>query len=145
MHKPIIAIGILVAACLAASCGDSGEGTATAAVTKAEFVEQAEAICSKAQEEGGNSRITWEKANGEELGFERTVKLIIGPALVQEAKELRALTAPAKDQAKVTQMIDNLSKAAAGFTAEGSKAKAASSFETFESEAKAYALEGCGI
>jgi hypothetical protein len=145
MYKAIIAIGIVVAACLVAGCGSSDDGTATAAVTKAEFVEQAEAICNKAQEEGGKSRIAWEKTNGEELGFERSIKFILGPALKQEAEELQALKVPAEDKAKVAKMIDNLSKGANSFTAEGSKAKATSNFETFQSEAKAYGLEACGL
>jgi hypothetical protein len=145
MYKAIIAIGIAMAACLVAGCGSSGNETTTAGMTKAQFIKQASAICTKVQAEGRNARIALEKASGKELGLYAAFKRIVGPTLKQEAEELRSLQAPAKEKAKVARMIANLSKGAAGFVAAGTNTKSAAEWEAFVGEAEAYGLEACRI
>jgi hypothetical protein len=141
MYKAIIAIGIAAATCLVAGCGSSGDGTATAAVTKAQFIKQAEAICSKAQDRAKNAGAEWEKANGKPLDLDTALRQVIGPALEREAKELQSLTAPEGDEVRVDRMFGNLSKAAAAIT-EGSKPSASTS-NAFIKETQAYGLEAC--
>lgn len=147
MYKGIIAIAIAAVACLAAGCGSSNDGTATAtvAVTKAEFTKQAEAVCTKAQKQGVKDRIAWEKANGEEMEYENSIRLILGPTLQREAKQLQSLQAPEGEEQQLTRMINNLAKSAAAFAGEGSKSKSIAKFKAFQREAEAYGLESCRV
>jgi hypothetical protein len=144
MYKAIIAIGIAVAACFAAGCGSSGDETAAAAVSKAQFIKQAEAVCNKTLAEGRATRIAWEKANGKIMDPEIAFRRIVGPTLKQEAKELRTLAAPEKDEAKLARLINNLSKGADSYVTEGMKPKSTANFEAFQREAAAYGLGACG-
>jgi hypothetical protein len=141
MYKAIIAIGIAAAACLAVGCGSSGDETAEVALTKAEFIKQAEAICSKAKDQARTAATELEKAKGRPLDLSAAFGQVIGPALEQEAKELQALTAPQGDEAKLDQMFANLSEAAAAIT-EGSSPSASAS-NAYIKETKAYGLEAC--
>lgn len=145
MYKATIAIGIVAAACVVIGCGSSSDETAEAAVTKAQFIKQAEAICSKTQEQGRKARIAWEQENGEELDFHTAFKYIIGPSLEKQAEELESLQAPKGDEARLARMTANLSRGAAGFTAAGTKSKTGSKFEAFQREAEAYGLVACRI
>jgi hypothetical protein len=142
MYKAIIAIGIIAAACVVAGCGSSEE-TAEAAVTKAEFIKQAEAICDEARYEARNAEAAWEKAEGKRLDFATALRQVIGPALQQEAEELQSLTVPKEDEAKLTRMFGNLSKGATAFAAEGLKSKSTLNYEAFKREAEAYGLGAC--
>lgn len=144
MHKAIVVIGIAAAACLVAGCGN-GDGTATAAVTKAQFLEQAEAICNEAREEAQNAAAAWEKAKNKKLDLDTAFRQVIGPALKQEAEELQSLAAPEGDEARLARMFEDLSEVATAATGGSNSGSASSAARAFQQEAAAYGLEACGI
>lgn len=144
MYKAIIAIGIVATACLVAGCGSSSDETAEAAVTKAQFVKQATAICEKARDEAQNAAAAWEKAKGKSLELDAAFTQVIGPALKQEARELQSLAVPEEDAARVARMFENLSEVAAAVT-EGNGSRSVSASKAFRTEVDAYGLEACAL
>src|SRR3954454_22780338 len=110
MYRAIVGIGILAASCFAVGCGSSGGNSTSASETasmplsKPQFINQAEAICTKFGKE-------WEAAlavtgqnfpGGPEEAEARTREIIeqeVAPLLQEEAKELDALAEPEQDKA----------------------------------------------
>lgn len=153
----IIAIGMGAAAFLAAGCGGGGGGTAAAVsqstsatsnLTKAEFIKQADAICSKVAKEREAAIESWE----EELpggpaeaqkNFNDGLKEVVAPTLQQEAEELEALGAPVKDAALIGRMIGNLKQGSVAVAERGFKGAAGSSLPIYEKEAIAFGLTDC--
>lgn len=142
MYKAIIAIGVAAVACLVAGCGSSGEETAEAAVTKAQFIKRANSVCERAKKEREAAITDWEK-EAAEATFDRGLKDVVGPSLEKEAEELAALTAPEESQARVTQIIGNLSRGAAAITKKGSQVGPGSGIPQFQSEAISLGLKAC--
>lgn len=139
----IFAFGALVAAMLVVGCGSSGETAASAPVTRAQVLNEAEEICGKIRDEREATVAEWEKKHGKNLDFDILLKQIVGPLLEEEAQALKALDAPAKDQPKLAKMTENLSKGAAAYTKEGTALKSTADIEEFKKEAAAYGLRGC--
>ena len=62
MHRLLIsALAIAMTACLAAGCGSSGGDTGSASATKAEYIEEAEAVCTKINREAEAAAAAWKK------------------------------------------------------------------------------------
>jgi hypothetical protein len=111
--EPIVVAAVLIVALGATGCGSSSKKSSSApaatttapAITKAEFVAKANAICT-----AGN-KLT--NAAGAQLGRSpnkakavAVVKNAFVPAIQAQISRIRALGAPAADKATVTKMLD---------------------------------------
>jgi hypothetical protein len=150
MYRLIMAVGVVAAICIAAGCGGSGgseEEAASAPLTKAQFIKQADAICANAVEDREAAAEAWRKeqpAGSAETPneIEQGLKEVIAPALQQQAEDLEALAAPAEDRTEVAHMISTLASAGQMMEQEPKEAFQ-SSIPKFEREAKDYGLESC--
>ncbi|HEY5942592.1 MAG TPA: hypothetical protein VIT89_07025 [Solirubrobacterales bacterium] len=121
MNKALLAaVAALVAlSVLIAGCGGGDETTdETVTLTKAEFIEQGDAICQKgndrsekeAEEFAEENDFDLEKASNEQL--EEAVSEVLVSNLNQQAEELDALGAPEGDEEQVEEIIVSLEDAA---------------------------------
>lgn len=115
MRKPVFAvlIGALAIAAIASGCGGGDSSSeSTASLTKAEFVKEGNAICSK-----GNAEIESEfeafskernlsetKAPSKEVQEEAAEDILI-PAISSQLKEIRALGTPEGDEGEVEEIL----------------------------------------
>jgi hypothetical protein len=115
----LAAIAVLVAlVAVVAGCGGGDETTdETVTLTKAEFIEQGDAICKKgndqseteAEEFAEDNDFTLEKASKGQL--EEAVSEVLVPNLERQTEELNALGAPAGDEDKVAEILGSLEDA----------------------------------
>lgn len=121
MNKALLAtlVALVALAALVAGCGGGDETTdGTVALTKAEFIEQGDAVCKKgnrlsekeAEEFAEENEFELEKASDEQL--EEAVTEVLVPNLSQQAEELDALGAPEGDEEQVEEIIVSLEGAA---------------------------------
>ena len=105
MSKRITALAAVVAlAVIAAGCGDSGEE----ALTKAEFVKQADAICKEHDKQvqvDFQSYIEESKTPPKDEGA-KLIETVFFPNIESEIEELRELVPPEGDEDQVTEMLD---------------------------------------
>ncbi len=147
MYRLIMVIGVVAAVCMAAGCGSSGDEATSAPLTKAQFIKQADAICTKATQEREAAADAWRKElpggpAEAESKLEDGFREVIAPALKGQAEQLETLMAPEKDRAEVAHMVSTLSHASQMMEEEPKKALQ-SSVPQFEREAKAYGLKTC--
>lgn len=156
MRKAFLAIGLAIALVAIAGCGDDDGGSGNdggeeaAALTKVEFIDQGDEICTKA-EEGSETEaeefaeengFDLEKATDEEL--EEAIAAVLVPALNQQAEEIDALGAPEGDEEQVDAIVVALEEGTAeveddpGLVFEGEPLKEASQL------ARDYGFEVCG-
>jgi hypothetical protein len=103
---------VVASAALVAGCGGGGEETAeaTPTPTKAEFIRKADSICKNAREKIVNvslpqlSTLDNEPKASEELEYKLIATLLV-PTLEKELADLRALGAPAGDEAKIEKIL----------------------------------------
>lgn len=123
MNRWIGGIGVVVAAltigAFAAGCGDGGDSTASASVTKAQFVKKATAICAdrkkrwEAKVASAKKEFEAEDASLDEEGAEELVSSSLLPLMKEELEELEDLGAPAGDEEKVSKILEARSEAIA--------------------------------
>lgn len=143
----IAALGVVALALVLLGCGSSGSGSnssatnasADAGTTKAQFIQQAEAVCAKSARERQAAIAAWKKQSPGEGSLEEGLTEIVAPALTEEAEALRALEPPKGQQAEVTKMIENLSTGSSAVE-EGSSGPG---IAKFANEAAAYGLKTC--
>lgn len=153
MRKAFLMIATVVALVAVAGCGsddDNGGEETQATLTKVEFIEQGDAICTKA-EEGSETEaeefaeengFDLEKATNEEL--EEAIAAVLVPALNQQAEEIDALGAPEGDEEQVEAIVVALEEGTAeveddpGLVLDGAPLKEASQL------ASDYGFEVCG-
>lgn len=143
----VMTVGVAVAIGFALGCGGEDEAE-SAPLTKAEFIEQADAICAESAKELQADVAVWKEKFPKPAEVEKNLddgaRQILAPSLQREAKELEALSPPAKDEAEVSRMIESLSKAGKAFAKEGEQAFSRPQTQQFEQEAAAYGLKACG-
>lgn len=121
MSKALLAIGMaiaLAAAVVGCGGGDDSTDSSAAALTKSEFIKEADAICGDANEQGEEEAeqfaeengFTLEKASEEQI--EEAISAVLVPSLNQQAEEISALGAPEGDEEKVEAIITSLEDAA---------------------------------
>lgn len=149
MYRVIFVVGMVAATCFAIGCGSSSGDTASAPLTKPQYIKQAEAICTKSTKETRKAANAWKKefsggaAEAEEHAAEGIAKVLV-PAIKLEAEELEALEPPAKDKAVVDRFVGNLSRAGEVLEEEGFNAFPKSGALEFRQEATEYGLKSCG-
>lgn len=113
MRRILLVLLVLGAAAIsAAGCGeDDSTAETTAAISKAEFVKRANAICAKANEELAKTSEEFakeqnlsEKNSPTEAQVDQLSKLAL-PTIARQVEELRALDAPAADQGKIDAIL----------------------------------------
>jgi hypothetical protein len=148
MYRALIIAAVTAAvSCFIAGCG-GGRETTMASVTKAQFVQRADAICTKFTKE---RKAAIESKKNRPAGYpeaekeaEEHLKKVGAPSLREEVEELKALTPPEKDAEQVGQMLENLEEATEDLAVEGLKAYSRpSKLADFEDEAEAYGLQVC--
>lgn len=122
MSKALLAIGMAIAlAAAVAGCGggdDSTGDSSAAALTKAEFIKQADKVCkdgeealeAEAEEFAEDNDIDMENPTEEQK--EEVVLDVVGPALHKQGEELAALGAPEGEEEKVEALVDALESGA---------------------------------
>lgn len=153
MRKAFLAIAMAIALVAVAGCGsddDNGGEETQATLTKVEFIEQGDEICTKA-EEGSETEaeefaeengFDLEKATDEEL--EEAIATVLVPALNQQAEEIDALGAPEGDEEQIDAIVVALENGTAeveddpGLVLDGAPLKEASQL------ASDYGFKVCG-
>lgn len=118
MRVPALVTAIVAAIALtAAGCG-GGDSTTTASTSKAEFIKQADAICSKAGKQTQAEFVNFTTRNGLAKGKEPTAKqyseiatTILVPALKQQVEEFSALEPPEQDKDLIDQFLAAVNQA----------------------------------
>lgn len=101
-----------------ATTASSGDTSAGASVSKATFIKEADAICTKAGKQTETEYATYAKKNKIVEGIEPSstqiavvTKTILVPALKRQTKEIGALDAPANDEALINEFLEAVSSA----------------------------------
>lgn len=152
MHKGVIggvvgAAVLIAIALIVAGCGGGGGSSSTAALTKAQYVKQADAICKKGQQEreAAVNELAEEVKPGAEAGElpkAGLVKAIIEP-LGNMVDELAALPAPEGDEEQVEEIVEGYKKPVEEIEAEESVAFNGALFQEADNKALKYGIENC--
>jgi hypothetical protein len=112
----VLLAGVVAIAVIAAGCGSSSDDSTetTAALTKAEFVKQGDAICAKgskqieaeAEEFAEDNNVDTSKPTDKQQ--EELIATVLAPSLQTQADELGELSAPSGEEGKAAAMIDAL-------------------------------------
>jgi hypothetical protein len=138
VYKLIIAgIGVLAVALLAMGCGGGGSDEATAQVTKAEFYNQARAICAQTQKKV--SAAFRAKASKNLSAAYHELAELRG----REAEELESITGSKAVEEEVKPLIQSISEASDLVAREGEAAANDPSLQTYSRETAALHLTEC--
>jgi len=146
MYKLISGIGIAVAfiAVVGLGCGSSGEETASAEVTKAQFLKQANSVCDEAKKRRAAAVADWTTKQGSEnVDVDAGLRNLVAPSLKKQAERLEGLTPPAEDEAAVAGLIAMLAKGSEVLEEEGQEGVQRSRLREFERKAIAFGLQSC--
>lgn len=103
---PIWAVSTLLAALLAAGCGDSSGGSDDdGVVTKKSFVKEADTVCAKQKQEIQMRVKSSDPVKASEESSEETA-----PALKVELREIEAIGTPSGDAKEIEAMLKNVRK-----------------------------------
>lgn len=107
--RPTIAIA-LVSGLLVAGCGDDDDddaGIATSELSKQEWVEQANEICAKGNEEVGKAaQETFSQGEPSQQQVEEFALDVAMPGTQEQVDEIRALGAPEGDENEIAAILD---------------------------------------
>jgi ABC-type glycerol-3-phosphate transport system substrate-binding protein len=145
--------GVVVIAAVVAGCGNSDDSSDTTALTKQQFIAQADAICKKGNDEIEEGFESFAKENdipknqepNDEQGKE-IVETVIVPSVDTQSEEIRALGAPSGDEDEITAMLDSLDEGIeeAEEDPESLFDSKSDPFADANKQAKAYGLKVCG-
>ncbi len=146
---------MVAAAILASGCGGGGSDTIeiqTGSLSKAEFIEKADAVCTKGQERGGRELSSYMSKNHITLTgpLPKAVAAglfgsVIEPTYQQEITEISELGAPDKDAKKVVAMLGAIEAGLAKAQRDPSGALSRNELVPAAGElARAYGLTACG-
>ena len=145
---PILALAIASAA-IAAGCGSSSSDTSstTAALSKPEFIKQADAICTKGNKaEAAAQKKAFGSGQPSQKEFEQFVSATLIPSVQGQISGVEALTPPAGDEATVKKMLDDSQAALDKLKSDPTLILQQNSdpFAQANQELKAYGLKVCG-
>jgi hypothetical protein len=130
--------------------GGADESSSGPAPSKAAFIKEADAVCTKAEVKLSEEVIDFAKENGIDIEKEEEpsddqkteiYETIVLPNIANQAKELEALTPPKGDEAKIEELTSTLSDEAEN--ADPSNLDE-STFEDASKMAQEYGLTSCG-
>ena len=151
-------LGVLMATAVLAGCGGGGDSTtsataeATAPLSKAQFVKQADKICQqglKKKDEAVSVALEnfAEQAEGAPTGQD-TAKIVseaVLPSYSKTVDELSQLEAPKADTAKVEKLMGEFEAAVKVVETAPAKALQSNPFESADNAAEAYGIEECRL
>ncbi|HXR60582.1 MAG TPA: hypothetical protein VN732_04570 [Solirubrobacterales bacterium] len=147
MHRLLTAsITITAVALFAPGCGSSMEDGTVPTLTKAEFVKQAEEVCTEATKERRAAAAAWQKEHPGNLNqddLDAAFREVIGPSIAEQVKALEAIPAPRADKAMVVGMVENLAKTAEDIVEKGTAGAQGQAISTYLREAEKYGLRDC--
>lgn len=147
----VVGATLVVAVLAISGCGGGGgggEGASTAAaLSKSEYVKEANAICKKSlQEREADANEVAEEikpgANAGELSKKQLVEAIT-PSLASMVNELAALPAPSGDESRVEAMMEAYEKGLEEVEENGEAAFSSEPFKTADEKAMKYGLKDC--
>lgn len=159
LRRTAVAAACAAIAIGAAGCGgdddDSTSGgdttavettdTTTADITKAEWIEQADAVCADADLEIGQQAEEAGIDGTDEAALQDFIIDVVIPSNRDQAEQIRALGAPEGDEEEVGEILDALDEAIARAEADPEALTADSGeFDEASELAQAYGLEVCG-
>jgi hypothetical protein len=114
----VLVAGVVATAAIVAGCGSSDDSSDTTALTKQQFIAQADAICKKGNTEINEGFESFAKENdipknqepSKEQGKE-IVETVIVPSIDSQAEGIRALGVPSGDEDEISAMLDSLDEA----------------------------------
>ena len=149
MRKAFLAIGMAIALVAITGCGggdDGGEET----LTKVEFIERGDEICSKAEERSEPEAEEFAEENGFDLEkatngeLEEAIVEVLVPALNQQAEEIDALGAPEGDEEEIDAIVVALQDGAAEVEDDPSLVFEDEPLKEASQLARDYGFEACG-
>jgi hypothetical protein len=147
-HNPFWLPGLaLVPALIAAGCGssDNNSTTTAAAITKSAFIAKADAICAagnKTANQAGEQQFGHNKPTKADL--EQFASGTIVPSVEKQLSEIRALGAPAGDEAQVKAITDAAQADVDKLKKDPSLITSNSTFDDANKLAQQYGLKVCG-
>lgn len=142
----VIVIGVLALAAIGAGCGD--DESSADAPTKAEFIEQGDAACQEANDEGQKALVAFLKKYDQKPGKaqqEEAVETIIVPLVDAQIEALDELDPPDGDEDQVDAIVASLEDVRT--EAEENPADTATTYAPFTKSKKLateYGFENCG-
>jgi hypothetical protein len=148
MQRLIATLGILALACLGQACGSTGDEATSALLTKAQFVQRADAICERFQKERQAEAAKWlrQQPGGPaqaESHYDEGFKVIVAPSMRIEAEELAELSPPKKNAAELARMVENFKQGSKAVAAQGRRGLLVRELKDFEREAETLKMPGC--
>ena len=152
MGKRLIATlaGVVAIASIAAGCG-GGDTETTASPTKAEFIEQGDAICKKGEEKLEEEADEFATENGIDKNKptaaqqEEVIEQVVAPALIRQGGELRELPKPSGGEGEVEAILDALEEGAEKMEADPKQLlEGTNPVERASELARQYGFEECG-
>lgn len=147
-------IGAMAVALVAVGCGGGDDTTeSTASLTKAEFVKQGNAICSKGSAKLESEFEAFAKEHNlsqneepSKATLEEEVEEVLIPAVTRQVEEIRDLGVPEDDQGEVDEILTGAEEAIEEGEEEPSTLLASSpgKFTEVNKEAREYGLTVCG-
>ena len=138
---------LVMGAALVTGCGDDGE--ASASVTKADFIEEAEAVCNERKEnwDAEGEAFTKKREEADQLTNKKAVRWSkeffasnLVPVFEEELAALEELDVPEEDAAEVEKMLQSRARGVEELEKGGLESLFEEPFAAFEKEAKAYGL-----
>lgn len=113
-NAAILLVAAVAAGLIAAGCGGDDDDTTTAALTKQEFVNQADAICKQSNKEidKAGQQLYGQGKQPSEKKQEKFMTDTVLPDIQQQIDDVSALAPPEGDQEQVTAFIDSARAAA---------------------------------
>jgi hypothetical protein len=112
----VLLVGVVAIAAVVAGCGSSDE--TTSALTKQQFITQADAICKQGNEEIEEGFESFAEQNDIPKNQEPSnaqgkeiVETVIVPSVDSQAEGIRALSVPSGDEDEISAMLDSLDEA----------------------------------
>jgi hypothetical protein len=149
MSKGLIALfaGVLLVA-LVAGCGGSSDSSS---LTKAEFIKQADAICTKGEKSLEESAEKFAKENDVNTGKptkaqqEEVIQQVVAPEIRQQAEEIGDLGAPSGEEDKVEAIVTSVEEGADELESKPAQLiEGKNPLEHGSKLAKEYGLKVCG-
>lgn len=145
--RAVAGVALIIAAALVAGCGGGGDTSTAAALSKAEYVKQANAICKKGQQnrEAAVNELAEEVKPGADPGELPKAGLVeaVTDPLATMVDELAALPAPEGDEAQVEGFIQGYEKAVEEIEEDENAAFNGELFGEPDKKALKYGLEDC--
>jgi hypothetical protein len=115
----VLLAGVVAIAAVVAGCGSSDDGTETTeALTRQQFIVQADAICKQGNEEIEDGFESFAEENDIPKNQEPSdaqgaelVETVLVPSVASQSEEIRELSVPSGDEEEISAMLDSLDEA----------------------------------